>query len=257
LIMLDDRLTEHYTHVPVDAEAVRRIQQAVLTADPHRARRGHILVAAGGLLLVAALVVTVQLLRPTTNPTNATGQTLSAAPSATTPALASADRLPSTPPSSTTPNPAPSPSASLPPVVRGIPVARLARQALAAAKTWSVPHPTNVRVVATTWGQYESPRTQGAADPVYVVALTGHFACIPPTCSTSPPANEPSTTPARGTIPLASAAPGTIPLSYMIFTVAVRGSASPGTTLSVAYHDRNLARFGHVLNLQPYVDAIE
>ena len=249
--MLEDQLAEHYAHVPNDADAVRRIQHHVLVADPPRR---HILVAAAGLLLVAALVITVQALWPSTDRTTGAGPVLSTTSSSTAPTSAFTDRTSSSPHSSARAGTAPATAARLPPVIDGVPVQRLGRQALATAKGWADPSPTDVRVVLTTWGQYtrwaedtsQRVPTRGAADPVYVVALTGHFACRPPACSVA--------IPAPGT---ATPAPGPDTLSYMSFTVAVPGSPSAGSDLLVTHRKHDLTKLGHVINLQPYIDAIK
>lgn len=130
----------------------------------------------------------------------------------------------------------------LPAVVHGVPVAKLAGRALRESTAWSDPHPTDVRAVATTWGKLD-PRTQGPPDPVYVVALTGRLACIPPTCSTSHGALAPPR------------AHGLLRKSYMLFTVAVTGAPSPGSELRVDRRDHDLSKLGRVLELSSYLRA--
>jgi hypothetical protein len=135
----------------------------------------------------------------------------------------------------------------LPRVVDGVPVARLAREALDKAIAWSDPHPTRVRAVLTTWGRYHpSSRAEYRSDLVYIVALDGRFTCLPLGCARSNPG---------GRAAFVTPAPGSVPQSHMLFTVAVAGSPSPGSDLRVGRLDRDLSKLGHVLDLQPYVDG--
>ena len=116
----------------------------------------------------------------------------------------------------------------------------LARKALRESTAWSDPHPSHVRAVATTWGKFD-PLSQGGSDPVYVVALSGRLACIPPTCSTS-----------HGEL-IPTQASGSVRISYMLFTVAVPNAPSPQSELSVGRRDHDLSRLGLVVNLDPYL----
>jgi hypothetical protein len=140
---------------------------------------------------------------------------------------------------------------ALPPVVDGVPLARLAAHALAEARAWSDGHPTSVRVVRASIAGLEQisgyHRTYGSSVPSYVIALDGHFYCAPPRCEASVPAGPPP--------PIEPTDPTTVPLSFMTFTIPVTGPADG--SLSVGRIDPDLAKLGHVYDLQPYVLAAE
>lgn len=158
-----------------------------------------------------------------------------------------------------TTSPASAAGTSLPATVDGVPVAALARQALARSVAWSEPHPTHVRLVVAREADVNTlfdGQRYGSTAKQYVIELDGLFTCRPPGCVTSGVGrlHQGSTAPTNPTGPDYSS-----PLIRMIVTIPVPGTAGTGASegLQVDRRDLDIATLGHVIDLQPYIRALE
>jgi hypothetical protein len=135
-------------------------------------------------------------------------------------------------------------SQPLPPIVNGVPVLDLAKHALGAAEAYGVSKPFNVRAVVTTQAALyaQVPAAGGAVEPEYVVTLRGRFSCG--YCGTATP---PSTT---------TTDPSTVRISTMVLQLPIPLPSGATTGIAVGVGTPDLAKLGHIYDLDPYIKSL-
>ena len=135
-------------------------------------------------------------------------------------------------------------SQPLPPIVNDVPVLDLAKHALGAAEAYGVSKPFNVRAVVTTQAALyaQVPAGGGAPEPEYVVAFQGRFSCG--YCGTASPSSTTTTD------------PSTVRISTMVLELPSPLASGATTGVAVGVGTPDLAKLGHIYDLDPYIKSL-
>jgi hypothetical protein len=135
-------------------------------------------------------------------------------------------------------------SQPLPPIVNGVPLLDLAKHALGAAEAYGVSKPLNVRAVITTQAALyaQVPVAGGATEPEYVVSLRGRFSCG--YCGTAIPTSTTTTD------------PSTVRISTMVLQLPIPLASGATTGVAVGVGTPDLAKLGHIYDLDPYIKSL-
>jgi hypothetical protein len=135
-------------------------------------------------------------------------------------------------------------SRPLPAIVNGVPMLDLAKHALGAAEAYGVTKPFHVQAVITTEAALRAQFSvgRGATEPEYVVTLDGRFSCG--YCGTAIP---PSTT---------TTDPSAVRISTMVLELPIPLPSGATTGVAVGVGTPDLAKLGHIYDLDPYVKSL-
>jgi hypothetical protein len=135
-------------------------------------------------------------------------------------------------------------SRPLPAIVNGVPLLDLAKHALGAAEAYGVSKPFNVQAVVTTEAALHAQFSVagGATEPEYVVTLHGRFSCG--YCGTDIP---PSTTTTDSSA---------VRVSTMVLELPIPLPSGATTGIAVGVGTPDLAKLGHVYDLDPYIKSL-